>query len=161
MLAPFYAKTVGSLFLFYCIFLCNKNPLTLYLYSARCESCGYPVCNSACATGPNHVAECAVLTPVKDKIHVEDLMARGVLYWPISALRVLLLSTSSPKSWAIVQRMLSHRWDPQLVLWKCSLIALVWFGKNFSFFSEKQREKETWKSYEVHLVDFIRKVRES
>jgi hypothetical protein len=56
------------------------------------------------------VAECGVLTPVKDKIDVEDLMERGVLYWPISALRVLLLSNSKPKSWAIVQRMLSHRW---------------------------------------------------
>jgi hypothetical protein len=93
----------------YRMILNTSNPLTLSLYCSRCESCGYPVCNSACATGPNHVAECAALTPVKDKIHVEDLMARGVLYWPISALRVLLLSTSSPKSWAIVQRMLSHR----------------------------------------------------
>lgn len=98
----------------------------------RCSKCGWPVCNSSCEEGENHSIECSVLSENRSKIDVSALLEKGVLYWPISALRVLLLSVNKPTDWAIVQRMLSHR--------------------------EEQKQKEFWKQYKVHLVDFIREV---
>jgi len=96
----------------------------------RCSKCGWPVCNATCETGPRHTIECSTFAENKSKIDVEQLFDTGVIYWPISALRILLLSRSNPNSWAIIQRMMGHR--------------------------EEQKLKESWKFYKEHLVDFIR-----
>ena len=46
----------------------------------------------------------------RSKIDVEELKEEGVLYWPISALRLLILAKSRPGDWSILQRMLGHRY---------------------------------------------------
>merc|ERR1719495_1413505 len=95
-----------------------------------CEKCGWPVCSEECETGENHSIECSVLAENRDKIDLEAMKERGVIYWPISALRIILLAKSNPGVWAIVQRMLGH--------------------------SDKQKAKESWHLYDEHLVKFIR-----
>jgi len=95
-----------------------------------CSDCGWPVCNAECSAGPNHQIECKVLTANREKIDQEAMKERNALYWPISALRVLLKAKNNPEDWAVVQKMLGHR--------------------------EKHTEKETWHLYKRFLVDFIR-----
>ena len=95
-----------------------------------CTSCGWPVCNETCQRGPNHSIECGVLTANKDKIDTAAMRERNALYWPISALRVLLKCKKNPRSWSIIKRMLGHR--------------------------EAQRRRETWPLYHQHLVKMIR-----
>jgi len=97
----------------------------------RCSKCAWPVCDEECEIGENHSIECATLAEHKDEIDVELLLEKSVLYWPISALRILLLSKSNPGTWSIIQRMMSH--------------------------SDEQKNKLAWSQYKVHLVDFIRK----
>ncbi|XP_023336984.1 uncharacterized protein LOC111708000 [Eurytemora carolleeae] len=75
----------------------------------RCSACGWPVCNTECESGPNHGIECSLLAENRSKIDVEELKEEGVLYWPISALRLLILAKSRPGDWSILQRMLGHR----------------------------------------------------
>jgi len=95
----------------------------------RCSKCGFPVCDEECEIGENHSIECATLAANKDKINVDELLNLKVLYWPISALRILIKSKSNPVTWAIIQRMMGH--------------------------SEKQKVKSTWGQYHQHLVQFI------
>ena len=58
------------------------------------------------------------------------LKERNALYWPISALRVLLKCRDNPTSLSIIRRMMSHR--------------------------EEQRRRETWPLYHQFLVRMIR-----
>jgi len=98
--------------------------------SRCCSKCGWPVCSEECEQGENHSLECTILAENKDKMNLEDMKERGVIYWPVSALRMLLIGQANPGMWAIVQRMLGHR--------------------------DKQKEKVTWSQYNEHLVQFIR-----
>jgi len=98
--------------------------------SNTCSKCGWPVCGPECEVGQNHIIECQTLTENKDKIDLEYMKSKGTVYWPISALRILLLSKENPSSWSVIQRMMSHR--------------------------EEHRQKETWPMYHEHLVEMIR-----
>ena len=77
-----------------------------------CSDCGWPVCNAECSAGPNHQIECKVknpdativqisgfqvLTANREKIDQEAMKERNALYWPISALRVLLKAKNNPE----------------------------------------------------------------
>ena len=95
-----------------------------------CSKCGWPVCNETCASGPNHSIECQTLADNKDNIDQEAMRERNALYWPISALRILLKCKDNPGNLSIIKRMLGHR--------------------------EEQRKRETWPLYEEHLVKMIR-----
>jgi len=97
----------------------------------RCTECGWPVCNEECQTGENHSIECKTLAESKDNIDMEAMKDRNALYWPISALRILLRARDSPEEWAMVTRMIGHR--------------------------EEHTKKETWHLYKRFLVDMIRK----
>jgi len=109
----------------YCLDCLKEVPDT-----AACSKCGWPVCGPQCEVGPNHSIECKILAENKDKIDLDYMRKEGTLYWPISTLRILLLSKDDPCSWSVIQRMLSHR--------------------------EEHRKKETWPMYEEHLVNMIR-----
>merc|ERR1712128_413400 len=85
---------------------------------------------SCLAVGPNHSIECKTLADNRDKIDLEYMRSKGTVYWPISTLRILLLSKENPGSWSVIQRMMSHR--------------------------EEHRMKETWPMYDEHLVKMIR-----
>eukprot|EP00090_Calanus_glacialis_P002954 TRINITY_DN12154_c0_g1_i1.p1 TRINITY_DN12154_c0_g1~~TRINITY_DN12154_c0_g1_i1.p1 ORF type:complete len:553 (-),score=159.07 TRINITY_DN12154_c0_g1_i1:57-1715(-) len=114
-----------TLFSPYCLDCLKKVPDT-----AACTKCGWPVCGEECETGQNHSIECKTLTDNKDNIDLEYMKSKGTLYWPISTLRILLLSKENPGSWSVIQRMMSHR--------------------------EEHRAKETWPMYDEHLVRMIR-----
>ena len=96
----------------------------------KCSKCEWPVCDADCEDGAHHKIECQTLAENKDNISKEAMSERNALYWPISALRILLKCKDNPVSWSIIKRMLSHR--------------------------EEQRKRETWPLYKQHLVDMIR-----
>jgi len=95
-----------------------------------CSKCNWPVCGPECEVGPNHSIECPILTKNKDNIDMQKMRENGTLYWPISTLRILILCKEDPVTWAVIQRMISHR--------------------------EEHRKKETWPMYKEFLVDMIR-----
>lgn len=98
--------------------------------SVSCSKCNWPVCGPECEEGHNHSIECQTLAENKDNIDMEKMKSKGTLYWPISTLRILLLSKENPGTWSVIQRMMSHR--------------------------EEHRRKETWPMYSEHLVEMIR-----
>merc|ERR1739844_462495 len=71
-----------------------------------CSECGWPGCNAECSAGPNHQIECKVLTANREKIDQEPMKERNALYWPISALRVLLKAKNNPEDWQWYRRCL-------------------------------------------------------
>ena len=95
-----------------------------------CPLCGWPVCCEECQVGPNHSVECAVLAANRDKINMEKMRESDALYWPISALRILIKCQQNPVSHSIIKRMMSHM--------------------------EEQRKRVTWPQYKEHLVRMIR-----
>ena len=95
-----------------------------------CEKCNWPICNSECASGPSHSIECATLTQFRDNIDMEAMKEKDALYWPISALRILLKCRENPVSWSIIKRMMSH--------------------------NEEHQKREAWPLYHEHLVRMIR-----
>ena len=88
------------------------------------------VCCEGCQEGPNHILECGVLASNRDKINMEAMRETDALYWPISALRILIKCKQDPVSHSIIKRMMSHR--------------------------EEQRKRDTWPLYHQHLVRMIR-----
>jgi len=95
-----------------------------------CSKCGWPVCGVECETGPNHSVECSLLAEKKNEIDMAGMREDDALYWPISALRILILAKNNPSDWAVMRRMLSHK--------------------------EEHRKKPSWPLYRKHLVEMIR-----
>ena len=95
----------------------------------KCSKCGWPVCGEECERGPNHSVECATLAANKETINMDAMKEKDALYWPISALRILLKCKENPRNWSIIKRMLSHR--------------------------EEQKKRQTWPLYHEHLIKFI------
>jgi len=95
-----------------------------------CTECGWPVCGVECQEGDSHIIECKILSENRFNIPMDSMKDRNALYWPISALRVLIKSKESPEVYSVVQRMMGHR--------------------------EEHIKKETWHLYKKFLVDVIR-----
>ena len=95
-----------------------------------CDKCGWPICDETCATGPSHSIECPTLTQCRDNIDMEAMREKDALYWPVSALRILLKCKDNPRSWSVIKRMISH--------------------------TEEHQKREAWPLYYEHLVKMIR-----
>ena len=86
------------------------SPICLTCYSTvsldyLCESCGYPMCDSDCATDPAHRAECEVLSR-GDKPTFQD--GETEAYHCILPLRLMLLARDDPERFSFADHLMDH-----------------------------------------------------
>ena len=86
------------------------SPICLTCYSRvsldyLCENCGYPMCDSDCATAPAHSAECKVLAR-GDKPTFQD--GETEAYHCILPLRLMLLARQDPDRFSFADHLMDH-----------------------------------------------------